>query len=100
MKANANGISINYQIEGKDGAPWVTLSHSLGANLTMWDDQVAALEDDYRILRLDTRGHGGTEATGGAYDFNRIPFSTSSTTRVARSPPSTPPPPYWRLPGS
>ncbi len=72
MKANANGISINYQIEGKDGAPWVTLSHSLGANLTMWDDQVAALRDDYRILRLDTRGHGGTEATGGAYDFNLL----------------------------
>ncbi|MEE8517441.1 MAG: 3-oxoadipate enol-lactonase [Alphaproteobacteria bacterium] len=72
MKANANGISINYQIEGKDGAPWVTLAHSLGANLTMWDDQVAALEDDYRILRMDTRGHGATEATGGAYDFNLL----------------------------
>ncbi len=72
MKANANGISINYQIEGKDGAPWVTLAHSLGANLTMWDDQAAALKDDYRILRLDTRGHGATEATDGAYDFNLL----------------------------
>lgn len=72
MKANANGISINYQIEGKEGAPWLTLSHSLGANLTMWDHQVAALGDDYRILRLDTRGHGATEATEGAYDFNLL----------------------------
>lgn len=72
MKANANGISINYRIEGKEGAPWLTLSHSLGANLTMWDHQVAAFRDDYRILRLDTRGHGATEATGGAYDFNLL----------------------------
>lgn len=72
MKANANGIAINYLIEGKEGAPWVTLAHSLGANLTMWDDQVAALEGDYHILRFDTRGHGGTEATPGAYRFDML----------------------------
>ena len=28
-------------------------------HLTMWDDQVAALKDSFRILRYDQRGHGG-----------------------------------------
>ena len=36
MKINANGISINYTIEGE--GPWLALSHSLACNLHMWDE--------------------------------------------------------------
>ncbi len=61
MQTNANGISINYQIDGREGAPWLIFSNSLITNLSMWDDQVAGLKDDYRILRYDQRGHGGTQ---------------------------------------
>ena len=35
MKIKANGISINYQVDGPDGAPWLVLSNSLATNLTM-----------------------------------------------------------------
>ena len=62
MKTNANGIGINYQIDGREGAPWLIFSNSLITNLSMWDDQVAGLKDSYRILRYDQRGHGGTDA--------------------------------------
>ena len=44
MRINANGISINYQIDGPERAPWLVLSNSLLTNLAMWDDQVAALQ--------------------------------------------------------
>ena len=67
MKINANGISINYQIDGPEGAPWLIFSNSLLTNLTMWDEQVAALKDSFRILRYDQRGHGGTQVTEGNY---------------------------------
>jgi 3-oxoadipate enol-lactonase len=70
MKTNANGISINYQIDGREGAPWIVFSNSLMTNLSMWDDQVAALKNDYRILRYDQRGHGGTDAPAGKYSFD------------------------------
>jgi 3-oxoadipate enol-lactonase len=70
MKINANGININYQIDGPDGAPWIIFSNSLITNLTMWDDQVAALKDSFRILRYDQRGHGGTDAPTGKYSFD------------------------------
>jgi 3-oxoadipate enol-lactonase len=70
MKTNANGISINYQIDGAEGAPWLIFSNSLVTNLSMWDDQVAGLKDDFRILRYDQRGHGGTEAPAGKYSFD------------------------------
>ena len=72
MKTNANGISINYQIDGREGAPWIIFSNSLITNLSMWDDQVAALKNDYRILRYDQRGHGGTDAPAGKYSFDLL----------------------------
>jgi 3-oxoadipate enol-lactonase len=70
MRIKANGIEINYQIDGPEQAPWLILSNSLMTNLAMWDDQVAALGRSYRILRYDQRGHGGTEVTDGKYTFD------------------------------
>jgi 3-oxoadipate enol-lactonase len=70
MKIKANGIEINYQIDG-DG-PVVTFSHSLACNLSMWDEQVRALQGRYRVLRYDTRGHGQTEAPAGAYALEQL----------------------------
>jgi 3-oxoadipate enol-lactonase len=70
MKIKANGISFNYQIDGREGAPWVVFSNSLMTNLSMWDEQAAALSGDFRVLRYDQRGHGGTDAPAGAYSFD------------------------------
>jgi 3-oxoadipate enol-lactonase len=72
MRMNANGIDINYQIDGPEGAPWLIFSNSLITNLTMWDDQAAALKDTFRVLRYDQRGHGGTAATDGPYSFGLL----------------------------
>jgi 3-oxoadipate enol-lactonase len=72
MQVNANGISINYQIDGREGAPWLIFSNSLMTDLSMWDDQVAALKNDYRILRYDQRGHGGTQVLDGKYTFDML----------------------------
>ena len=72
MKITANGISINYQIDGRESAPWLIFSNSLLTDLTMWDDQVAALKDSFRILRYDQRGHGGTQVTDGKYTFDLL----------------------------
>jgi 3-oxoadipate enol-lactonase len=72
MKTRANGIEINYEIHGKEGAPWLVLSHSLACSVRMWDPQIAALEDEYRILAYDTRGHGASEATAGAYTLELL----------------------------
>ena len=70
MNITANGITFNYRIDGKQGAPWVVFSNSLMTDLSMWDQQAVALSDDFRILRYDQRGHGGTEAPSGRYGFD------------------------------
>ena len=72
MKIKSNGIDIHYQIEGADNAPWVTLSHSLGCNQHMWDDQMATLTQQYKVLRFDTRGHGQSSAPEGDYTLEQM----------------------------
>ncbi len=72
MKITANGISMNYQLEGPETAPVVTLSHSLATNLSMWHPQIPALISRYRVLRYDTRGHGDTDAPKGAYSLDQL----------------------------
>ena len=72
MKTKVNGIEVNYEIHGKEGAPWITFSHSLACSLRMWDPQVAAFQDRFRILLYDTRGHGGTEAPKGPYTLDML----------------------------
>ena len=67
-----NGIEINHRIDGREGRPWVTFSNSLATSLDLWDAQVALLEDDFRILRYDQRGHGGTDASPPPYDFGLL----------------------------
>lgn len=72
MVITANGIKTNYEISGKEGAPLVVLSHSLGSSLVMWGPQMEGLRADFQVLRYDTRGHGGTESPAGAYTLEML----------------------------
>src|SRR2546429_2239785 len=72
MNVTANGIRMHYALEGPAGAPVVTLSHSLAARLEMWEPQVKALAGRWRVLRYDTRGHGGSDAPSGAYTLDQL----------------------------
>ena len=38
----------------------------------MWDGQLPALERDFRVLRYDLRGHGGSETTSGDYSIDTL----------------------------
>ena len=72
MHIKANGIGINYAIDGKEGAPWLVFSNSLATDLTMWDQQAADFASSFRVLRYDQRGHGKTEAPAGRYTFDML----------------------------
>lgn len=72
MKIAANGIAMNYTLDGPASGPVVALSHSLATDLSMWEPQMAALTSRYRVLRYDTRGHGGTDAPAGAYSLDQL----------------------------
>jgi 3-oxoadipate enol-lactonase len=67
-----DGCQLNVQVEGKDGAPALMLSNSLGTNLHMWDDQAGEFAKHFRLVRYDRRGHGKSAAPKGPYSFDRF----------------------------
>jgi len=75
MNVAANGINVNYTLDGPAAAPVVTLSHSLAADLGMWNPQMAALTARFRVLRYDTRGHGATDVPAGRIRWSGWPMT-------------------------
>lgn len=69
LLVDSNGAAFNCVVEGPEGAPWITLSHALANNLTLWDEVAAAFGDRFRVLRYDQRGHGDSPPTPGPYSF-------------------------------
>ncbi|GAB3291186.1 3-oxoadipate enol-lactonase [Parasphingorhabdus pacifica] len=62
----------HYELTGPEQAPVVVLSNSLGTDLTTWDEQLAPLTEDFRVLRYDQRGHGKTPAPQGPYTLDQL----------------------------
>lgn len=59
--AKVNNIELAYDDVGT--GPAIVLVHGYPFNRTMWDEQVAALRDKYRVIRPDLRGHGESETS-------------------------------------
>jgi len=64
--------ALNYQLDGPAGAPVLVLSNSLGTDLHMWDAQIPAFTEHFRVLRFDTRGHGASLVTEGPYSIEQL----------------------------
>jgi pimeloyl-ACP methyl ester carboxylesterase len=54
------GATVEYEDTGGDG-PVVVFSHGILMNGSMFEPQVAALRDSYRVVTWDERGHGLAE---------------------------------------
>ena len=67
-----NGVPINFTLDGTTGAPLITFAHALSLNLRSFDDQIDAFKDQYRVLRLDLRGHGKTDKDGGSFSMEDL----------------------------
>ncbi|MGY1708702.1 3-oxoadipate enol-lactonase [Geodermatophilus sp. SYSU D00758] len=65
-------VEVSYTEEGPADAPVVVLSNSLGATRGMWDPQVPALAERFRVVTYDTRGHGDSPAPPGPYSLDDL----------------------------
>jgi len=70
MKLRRNGAEIHYEVFGS--GPAVVFAHGLLFDRRIFDDQVAALQERYRVIAFDFRGHGGSEVTRGGYDMDSL----------------------------
>ncbi len=67
-----DGCRIAYRFDGPTDEPVLLLSNSLGTTMDMWEPQLAAFSKRFRVLRYDTRGHGGSDAPPGGYSLDRL----------------------------
>lgn len=67
-----NAVAVPHVVTGPADAPVVVLSNSMGADLRMWDAQVDALAEHFRVVRYDTRGHGQSPVPDGPYSMDDL----------------------------
>ncbi|MEM5423528.1 MULTISPECIES: alpha/beta fold hydrolase [Paraburkholderia] len=67
-----DGARIAYRLDGRDDNPTIVLSNSIGTTLRMWDGQISALTQHFRVLRYDARGHGASSVPAGPYPLARL----------------------------
>lgn len=62
-RVSGPACQLNVYQQGDRGAPVVFMAHSILSASMMWDEQAALLEaQGFRVVRADTRGHGGSDA--------------------------------------
>jgi len=64
--------SYNVVVTGWDGAPVLMLSNSLTCDLAMWNAQMPALSERFRLVRYDGRGQGTSVTTAGPYTMEQL----------------------------
>ncbi|MGW6034520.1 3-oxoadipate enol-lactonase [Gordonia terrae] len=65
-------VQVHAVVTGRPDGPAVVLSNSLGSTHRMWDAQIAALEERFRVVRYDTRGHGDSPVPPGPYSIDEL----------------------------
>ncbi|MBA3523457.1 MAG: 3-oxoadipate enol-lactonase [Geodermatophilaceae bacterium] len=56
-------VALYTEVEGPPGAPWLVLLNSLGTSTRMWDAPAGPLAEQFRVVRVDARGHGRSPAS-------------------------------------
>lgn len=69
MIIDNQGVSLHVQENGNPDGSTVLMLHGITGSTDTWDWLVPHLESDYRILRLDFRGHGKSGRAEGTYHF-------------------------------
>ena len=63
---------FNVVVDGHPDSPALLLSNSLSSDLSMWDDQVPAWAERFRVIRYDSRGHGGSVVSPGPCTMEQL----------------------------
>jgi 3-oxoadipate enol-lactonase/4-carboxymuconolactone decarboxylase len=73
MAFASNGDArLYWRLEGAADRPVLLLLNSIGTDLGLWDLVVPHLLSRFRLLRMDTRGHGASDAPAGDYSLSDL----------------------------
>lgn len=69
VEITVNDLTVSYNDEGENGAPVIIFIHGFPFNKSMWDKQLKALKENYRVIAYDVRGHGNSDAGKGDFSI-------------------------------
>jgi 3-oxoadipate enol-lactonase/4-carboxymuconolactone decarboxylase len=70
--ATHDGVRIYWRLDGAADKPALVLLNSIGCDLSLYDAAARHLSPAFRLLRIDTRGHGASDAPVGDYTLNLL----------------------------
>jgi 3-oxoadipate enol-lactonase len=65
-------MNLHHRFDGPEDASVLVMGSSLGTSGAMWDEQVPAFSQSFRMLRYDTRGHGESPVPPGPYTMDEL----------------------------
>jgi 3-oxoadipate enol-lactonase/4-carboxymuconolactone decarboxylase len=70
--ATHDGVRLYWRLDGAADRPVLVLLNSIGCDLGLYDLAAPHLLPDFRLLRIDTRGHGASDAPDGDYTLDDL----------------------------
>jgi len=72
MLIHLDDIRLNVTLTGPVAGPPLVLLHALGTTMGLWDDLLPLLPPSLWVLRVDLRGHGGSDAPAPPYAMGAL----------------------------
>ncbi|MFC1914126.1 alpha/beta fold hydrolase [Chloroflexota bacterium] len=79
---NNNGVNLNYEVSGQGRA--IVCVHGYTGSSQDWAEQMSALSPNYRVVALDLRGHGRSEAPSNAEQYS-VPIFADDVLALLRA---------------
>jgi 3-oxoadipate enol-lactonase/4-carboxymuconolactone decarboxylase len=70
--ATREGCRLHWKLDGKADRPALLLLNSIGTGMELWDRALPHLLPAFQLLRMDTRGHGASDAPAEDYSMQAL----------------------------
>ena len=74
--ATNDGVRLYWRLDGEPGKPALLLLNSIGTDMSLWDRVVPLLLPQFKVLCMDARGHGASDAPSGDYSLETLASDT------------------------
>jgi len=67
-----DGTRLYWRLDGAADRPPLVLLNSIGSDMALFDPAAAILQRHFQLVRMDTRGHGASDAPAGDYALSTL----------------------------
>jgi 3-oxoadipate enol-lactonase/4-carboxymuconolactone decarboxylase len=81
--ATRDDVRLYWKLEGAETHPALLLLNSIGTDMSLWDSVLPYLRSEFRLLRMDMRGHGASDAPAGDYSLAMLAADAAAVLNAA-----------------